>query len=75
MPNSLKRKKAAAAASTKLNAAPSTDASTEEPVVERARPSLVGALKDQFGAAPAPEAKKPQANDYDKFVAEMGDIL
>lgn len=75
LPNSVKRKKAATAASTKLNAAPSTGASAEEPAVEYARPSLLGTLKDQFRAAPALGVKKPQPNDYDKFVAEMGDIL
>ena len=81
VPSALKRKKATATdAISKANAAPALnfaapsvgdEVSTE---AERARPDLVGALKEQFGTIPVPQVTKSKS-DYDKFVEEMGDIL
>uniref|UniRef100_A0A8H7Y568 Wbp11/ELF5/Saf1 N-terminal domain-containing protein n=1 Tax=Psilocybe cubensis TaxID=181762 RepID=A0A8H7Y568_PSICU len=83
VPTAVKRKKAPAGSSSKVNAAPVINSSA--PLVEDsgdaetspARPDLVNALKNQFGPAP-PKPTTPMKSaksDYDKFVEEMGDIL
>ena len=75
MPTSVKRKKAAA--TPKVNAAPSV--STEEVEPAAPRPDLLGTLQEHFGPAssePVPKKAKTGArDDYAKFVEEMGDIL
>ncbi|KAG1749758.1 WW domain binding protein 11-domain-containing protein [Suillus paluster] len=91
VPTSLKRRKPAAGmVSSKVNAAPSLGGGSEssEPA-PASRPDLVSSLMDKFGPVPviptAPPNDKGSArgmqsntgkkDDYQKFVAEMGDIL
>ena len=76
MPTSVKRKKAAA--TPKVNAAPSVGTTDEaEPIAPR--PDLLSTLQGQFGPAPPePATKRAETgtkDDYAKFVEEMGDIL
>jgi len=80
VPSALKRKKAGNSASTKVNSAPSLGPD-DEPSSSAPRPDLMSTLKGQFGSVPSqtsPEASsknsKPK-DDYEKFVAEMSDIL
>lgn len=87
VPPSLKRKKASAlAATSRVNAAPSVsrDGSESRESPAAARPDLVSALRDQFGAPPPPpppgtgSSEGPAAknkDDYQNFLEEMGDIL
>lgn len=78
VPTAVKRKKAAPEAP-KFNAAPDVGSSSSDSNAEvgPARPDLLGALKNQFGSKPVekPKPSTPQQSDYDKFMAEMGDIL
>lgn len=82
VPAALKRKKAVAGASSKINAAPKAE--SEEPEAPAAaRPDLMSTLKQNLGSAVSvplksagvkSSAAKPK-DDYDKFLDEMGDIL
>ena len=82
VPAALKRKKATAGATSKINAAPK--AGSEEPEAPAAaRPDLMSTLKQNLGSAVSmppkvadvkSSAAKPK-DDYDKFLDEMGDIL
>ncbi|KAF8665269.1 hypothetical protein AX16_000290 [Volvariella volvacea WC 439] len=80
VPSALKRKKAGPSGSSSsapgVNAAPTVEDSSQEPMsISTERPSLLGALKNQFGPSPSkPEQAKPK-DDYEKFVEEVGDIL
>ncbi|GJE87689.1 Wbp11 and NpwBP domain-containing protein [Phanerochaete sordida] len=83
VPTTLKRKKAAGASSSKINAAPSVDGGADSDPTVTPRPDLLGTLKAQLGAGSAlstgeevklQTAAKPK-DDYQKFMEEMGDIL
>lgn len=79
VPTALKRKKpAATASSTKVNAAPDTG-DMDEDVPGPARPDLLDALKGQFGPAsaspPTKKAKVDERSDYEKWMEDMGDDL
>ncbi|KAI0375436.1 hypothetical protein BV20DRAFT_270274 [Pilatotrama ljubarskyi] len=88
VPAALKRKKPGAGAP-KVNAAPTVgpadDKNGESETAPAARPDLLSTLQDKFGAPPPKKPKtdvesikaapaKPK-DDYDKFLAEMSDIL
>lgn len=84
VPPSLKRKKmgvqSAAAASSKINAAPSLGLGDESVKASAVKPDLLDALKDQFGPRQTPTATATvtggQAqDDYGKFAADMADLL
>lgn len=83
VPAALKRKKAAVASSSKINAAPSVDAGADSEPAVAPRPDLLGTLKAQLGTSPSSitgQEVKPQApakpkDGYEKFLEEMGDIL
>ncbi|PPQ64086.1 hypothetical protein CVT24_008899 [Panaeolus cyanescens] len=77
VPTAVKRKKAAVEAP-KFNAAPDVGPSDANSSAEigPSKPDLLGALKNQFGPKPVEQkTKAAQQTDYDKFMAEMGDIL
>ncbi|KDQ18229.1 hypothetical protein BOTBODRAFT_143852 [Botryobasidium botryosum FD-172 SS1] len=80
VPAALRRKKAAPAAKApaRVNAAPESGPSTEEGPSEPKRPDLMATL----GAAGLPGMKakakpveKPKADEYEKFLAEIGDLI
>ncbi|RPD65006.1 hypothetical protein L227DRAFT_607610 [Lentinus tigrinus ALCF2SS1-6] len=86
IPAALKRKKPGAGS--RVNAAPTVGASEgnvdEAEAAPAARPDLLTALQDKLGAPPAKkpkieargqEAQVKRKDDYDKFLAEMSDIL
>lgn len=81
VPSVIKRKKAAPAGPSKIDAAPILNSlasveGEEQVQAGPARPDLVSALKNQFGPVPTKTAKEPvPKSDYDKFMEEMGDIL
>ena len=88
MPSTLKRKKGAAGASAKINAAPTVESEPgDEPGLETApRPDLLSTLRSQFGTKEPPSKRAKPANDgrsaapkgkddYEKFLNEMSDIL
>lgn len=82
IPTVVKRKKAAPAGPSKVDAAPVLNSAApsvgggDEAEPAPARPDLVSALKNQFGPVPFKTTKEPQQkSDYDKFMEEMGDIL
>lgn len=80
VPTALKRKKAGAAPSAKINAAPSVDVDAGPETAAAPRPDLLGTLKATLGSGSTtgsevtPIPSKPK-DDYGKFLEEMGDIL
>ncbi|KAK7686735.1 hypothetical protein QCA50_010335 [Cerrena zonata] len=82
VPAALKRKKGATSAAKVVNAAPTLEPNAgEEESASAPRPDLLGTLKSQLGpsmgrgsATSVPVKPKPK-DDYEKFMAEMGDIL
>lgn len=88
VPAALRKKKNTGPMS-KINAAPTVEVTDAEPGPQAApRPDLMSTLKSQFGSTPGfadaktqPAVGKPKdsvgksKDDYEKFLAEMGDVL
>ncbi|KAI0688144.1 WW domain binding protein 11-domain-containing protein [Cytidiella melzeri] len=90
VPAALRKKNEAAGAASRVNAAPTVDSNAEDPLGSAVapRPDLMSTLKSQFGSTPGfaeqkpklPQTKAPGSaslskDDYQKFLAEMGDVL
>jgi hypothetical protein len=87
VPAALRKKKEGSVATSTINAAPTVESSDEPGSTAEPRPDLLSTLKSQFGSKPGfAETKtslpaKPKGSvaqskdDYEKFLAEMGDIL
>ncbi|KAI0347649.1 hypothetical protein BDW22DRAFT_1434034 [Trametopsis cervina] len=85
VPAALRKKKETVGPTSRVNAAPSVEVADDLAPAAAPRPDLMSKLKSQFGATSGfaepkvPSQPKPKVSqskdDYEKFLAEMGDVL